>query len=348
MPLELIVRTPKVIDFVEYEEREPLGHEVLIKTLVSGIKHGTELNMYRGTLPFASELWDPDLRIFRAPEAGEQIVPFYPHTLGSWAAGIVLKIGPEVVGFKPGNLVHGEWKHRQTALIADNALYPVSAPADCDTMVFTDPARFALAAVHDAEIKLGDRVAIFGMGAIGMLAWQMARLDGARQVIVVDPISDRLDLALQMGADLAINPNEVDAGLAIKQATSGKGVDVALEISGTYTGLQQAIRSAHREGLLVTASYYGDPNNQVDLSREWHHNRLTMRSSMPVWNCSHRCQPMWDLKRLESTAVDLLAAQKLTVKPLIGAKIPFEQAADAYTMIDQASCGKIKILLTYS
>jgi threonine dehydrogenase-like Zn-dependent dehydrogenase len=57
---------------------------------------------------------------------------------------------------------------------------------------------------------------------------------------------------------------------------------------------------------------------------------------------------MWDLARLESTAVDLLAGQRLTVKPLVGARIPFEQAADAYTMIDQDSCGKIKILLTYS
>jgi threonine dehydrogenase-like Zn-dependent dehydrogenase len=348
MPLELVVRTPKVIDFIEYEDRVPVGHEVLVQTLVSGIKHGTELNMYRGTLPFASELWDPDLRLFRPPEAGEQITPFYPHTLGSWAAGVVLRTGSEVVCFKPGDFVHGEWKHRQTALLMDTALYPVAAEADCDAMVFTDPARFALAAVHDAEVKLGDRVAIFGMGAIGMLAWQMARLNGASQVIVVDPIQKRLDLAVQMGADLAINPSEVDAGLAIKRATSGKGVDVALEISGTYTGLQQAIRSVHREGLLVTASYYGDQSNRVDLSREWHHNRLTMRSSMPVWSCSHRCQPMWDLKRLESTAVDLLARQKLAVKPLIGAKIPFEKAADAYALIDQASYDKIKILLSYS
>jgi threonine dehydrogenase-like Zn-dependent dehydrogenase len=350
MPLELVVRTPKVIDFVEYEDREPDGHEVLVKTLVSGIKHGTELNMYRGTLPFASELWDPELRLFRAPapESGEQIAPFYPHTLGSWAAGVVLKTGPQAVGFKPGDFVHGEWKHRQTALLADASLYPIEQPSDCDAMVFTDPARFALAAVHDAEIKLGDRVAVFGMGAIGMLAWQMAHLDGASRVIVVDPIQERLDLALQMGADLAINPKQVDAGLAIKQATGGKGVDVALEISGTYTGLQQAIRSVHKEGLLVTASYYGDQNNRVDLSREWHHNRLTMRSSMPVWECSHRCQPMWNLKRLESTVVKLLAGQKLNVKPLIGARIPFEQAADAYAMIDQDSCNKIKILLTYS
>ena len=90
-------------------------------------------------------------------------------------------------------------------------------------MVFTDPARFALAAIHDAEIKLGDRVAIFGLGAIGMLALQMARLDGAAQVIAVDPIPERLELAHQLGADLTINPEENDAGMTIKQATGGRG-----------------------------------------------------------------------------------------------------------------------------
>jgi threonine dehydrogenase-like Zn-dependent dehydrogenase len=117
MPLELIVRTPKEIGYREYEDRDPAAGEVLVRTLVSGIKHGTELNMYRGTLPFADKLWDPTLRIFRPPEEGEKIEPFYPHTLGSWAAGIVVAAGPGVEKYKPGDLVHGEWKHRQTILL---------------------------------------------------------------------------------------------------------------------------------------------------------------------------------------------------------------------------------------
>jgi threonine dehydrogenase-like Zn-dependent dehydrogenase len=298
-------------------------------------------------LPFAEKVWDTSLRLFRPIEAGEKIEPFYPHTLGSWAAGKVIAVGPGVEKFKPGDLVHGEWKHRQTMLLPEKLLYPVHPPIDCETMVFTDPARFALAAVHDAEIKLGDRVAIYGMGAIGILASQMVRLSGAAQVIVVDPIKERLELAKTLGADLAFNPRESDAGLAIKNATQGKGVDVALEISGNYLGLQQAIRSVHMEGLLVTASYYGDRVNALDLSGEWHHNRLTMRSSMPVWNCSNRWHPMWDMARLEQTAIHLLAEQKLSVKQMIGERVPFEKAADAYAMIDQPSCGKVKIVLTY-
>jgi threonine dehydrogenase-like Zn-dependent dehydrogenase len=347
MPLELIVETPKKIGFTEYQDCTPSGKEILVKTTVSGIKHGTELNMYRGTLPFADELWDPALRLFRKPGPGEEVPPFFPHTLGSWAAGFVLQVGPEVTRFRPGDLVHGEWKHRETILKHEDLLYPVCSQVDAETMLFSDPARFALGAVHDAAIKLGDRVAVFGLGAIGMLALQMARLNGAAQVIALDPIPGRLDQAHELGADLAINPAECDAGRAIKEATGGKGVDVAIEISGSYAALQQAIRGVHKEGLVVTASYYGDQANRVDLSREWHHNRVTLRSSMPVWDCSHRSQPMWDLNRLERTAVDLLAGGKLKVKSLIGARIPFAQAAEAYAIIDGSPAEIIKIILTY-
>jgi threonine dehydrogenase-like Zn-dependent dehydrogenase len=347
VPLELIVETPKVISYVEYTDRSPASREVLVQTLVSGIKHGTELNMYRGTLPFASELWDPSLRLFRPPGEGEQVEPFFPHTLGSWAAGVVTQVGPGASRFRPGDLVHGEWKHRQTVIKNEDLLYPVRSLDDLEAMLFSDPARFALGAIHDAAIKLGDRVAIFGLGAIGMLALQMARLSGAVQVIGLDIIPGRLKLAKELGADVVINPAECDAGRVIKEASEGKGVDVAIEISGAYSALQHAIRGVHREGLVVTASYYGDQAGRVDLSREWHHNRITLRSSMPVWGCSHRCQPMWDLDRLERTAVDLLASRQLQVKALIGARIPFLQAAEAYALIDGSPEEKIKVILTY-
>jgi threonine dehydrogenase-like Zn-dependent dehydrogenase len=347
MPLEIIVESPKKIAFREYEDREPVGEEVLVQTLVSGIKSGTELNLYSGANPFVNEVWDQELRLFRPVREDEELAPFFPHTLGSWAAGVVSRVGAGVSRYKPGDLVHGEWKHRQTALVMEDKLYPICDEGDCETMVFADPARFALAAIHDANIKLGDQVAVFGMGAIGLIAVQMAKLNGAGKVIAIDPISDRLKLAEELCVDLTINPQKCDVGIAIKEATGGHGVDVALEIAGSYDALQQAIRCVHREGLVVTAGYYGDSSNHLDLAREWHHNRITLRSSMPVWNCSHRNQPMWNLSRIERIAISLLEERKLTVKPLIWERIPFEQAYKAYEMISETPGSKAKILLTY-
>jgi threonine dehydrogenase-like Zn-dependent dehydrogenase len=348
MPRELIATAPRQVDFADYVDRQPLDSEVLVATTVSGIKHGTELNTYRGTTPFAGQIWDSKLRLFRPPLDGERAAAFYPRPLGSWAAGNVQAVGPRVTRWQPGDRVHGNWPHRQTAMLPEEALYPVPVGVNPETMVFSDPARFALAAVHDAAVKLGDRVAIFGMGAIGLLAAQLARLNGAAQVIVVDPIPDRLALALQLGADLAVDPSAADAGLAIKQATAGLGVDVAIELSGAYAALQQALRCVQREGLVVAASFYGDPAGRIDLSGEWHHNRITLRSSMPVWGNSHRSYPLWDQARLEATAMRMLAAATLTVQPIIGARFAFEQAAQAYSLIDQPGSSCVKALLVYS
>jgi threonine dehydrogenase-like Zn-dependent dehydrogenase len=347
MPFELVVTSPKTIGYLEYQDRDPVGDEALVRTTISGIKHGTELNSYRGVIPFGDRLWDPTLRLFRAPREGEGIQPYYPHSMGSWAAGVVTKVGPGVRYLRPGDRVHGEWKHRQTAIMPEGSLYPTGGLVDDETMLFTDPARFALAGIHDAAIKLGDRVAIFGLGAIGLLALQMARLSGAESLAAVDPVPERLELARELGADLTVNPAECDAGLTIKEATAGRGVDVALEISGVYAGLQQAIRAVHREGLVVTVSFYGDQEGSVDLAAEWHHNRVTLRSSMPAWGCSHRWQPMWDLARVEATAVRLLEQGKLQVRSLIGARVPFERAAEAYALLDQRPGERVKTILTY-
>ncbi|HUV89390.1 MAG TPA: zinc-binding dehydrogenase [Anaerolineae bacterium] len=353
MPLELVVASPRKIAFVEYEDRDPLGNEVLVQTTVSGIKHGTELNTYRGVVPFADQVWDTHLRVFRPLHEDERSEPFFPHKMGSWAAGVVTKVGPAVCRFKPGDRVHGEWKHRQTVIMTEDRLYPIKDSVADEVMVFTDPARFALAGIHDAAIKLGDRVAIFGLGAIGMLALPMARLSGAGQIFAVDPIPARLELTRQFGADVTdvlvrIDPLEREAGLAIKEASGGAGADVALEISGGYAALQQALRCVHREGLVVTVSFYGDNKGRVDLSSEWHHNRITLRSSMPVWGCSHRCYPLWDMARIERTAIGLLEEGRLPVEPLTGARIPFERAAQGYAMIDESPGDNVKVLLTYT
>ena len=117
MPLELVVESPKKIAFVEYEDREPVGDEVLIRTTVSGIKHGTEINIYRGIVPSADRIWDAELRLFRPLREGEALAPFFPHRMGSWAAGVVTQVGPQVRKLKVGDHVHGGWKHRQTVIL---------------------------------------------------------------------------------------------------------------------------------------------------------------------------------------------------------------------------------------
>jgi threonine dehydrogenase-like Zn-dependent dehydrogenase len=185
------------------------------------------------------------------------------------------------------------------------------------------------------------------MGALGLLAVQIAQLNGAETVFAVDMIDKRLELARSFGADAVLNPRECDPALEIRNRTEKKGVDVAIEISGAYAALQSAIRCVHMGGLIVTASYYKGSGQVLELGAEWHHNRPTIRSSMPVWGNPHRCHPMWDLKRLEETAILLLQRGRLVTEPMIGKSFRYEEAPQAYAFIEQHPEDTLKTLLYY-
>lgn len=178
------------------------------------------------------------------------------------------------------------------------------------------------------------------------MAAQIARLQGAAQVITVDVIEARLALARGMGADQTLNPRECDAGLEIKRLTGRKGVDAAIEFSGAYSGLQAALRAVHQGGIIACAGYYKTGQTGLELGAEWHHNRPQMVSSMPVWGNSLRCHPMWMLQRVRETAVSLLEQGRLNWQPMVTHRFAYPDAAAAYALLDTRPAEAMKIILT--
>jgi len=342
MMKEFILVSPSQIEFREYSEPPLQANEVRIRAIVSAIKHGTEVAYYRGKTPFLNREFNTQYRMFIPREGGS----LFPTNLGSWLVGEVTEVGNGVTRLKVGDKVHGGMAHRPTNVRPENTLFRLSDGMKPEMALFTDPALFALGAVHDAQIKLGDKVAVFGMGAIGLLAIQVARLSGAETVFAVDMIDSRLDLAKQFGADAVFNPSRCDPAMEIKNLTDKKGVDVAIDISGAYPALHTAMRCVQMCGLIVSASYYtGTP--QLELGAEWHHNRPTFVSSMPVWGNPHRCHPLWDLQRTEETALRLLETGRLQTDPIISKRYHYEQAAEAYQFVDQHPEETLKTLLYY-
>jgi threonine dehydrogenase-like Zn-dependent dehydrogenase len=208
-------------------------------------------------------------------------------------------------------------------------------------------AAIALQAVHDARLKTGDRVAVFGLGTFGLLAVQLAGLSGAGWIAAVDPIAGRRDLASVFGAHCTLDPGGCDAAKEIKLAAGGSGVDVAIEFSGRYEALHEAIRSVRLAGTVVAAGFYvGSAGSDLRLGEEFHHNRLTLVGSMSGWDAPHR-ELGWDRRRLRSTALDLLARGRLEVDALVTHRFPFERAADAYELIDRRPDETLRVVLTY-
>jgi S-(hydroxymethyl)glutathione dehydrogenase/alcohol dehydrogenase len=108
------------------------------------------------------------------------------------------------------------------------------------------------AAIHTAGVRPGDTVAIFGCGGVGLSALMGAKLAGAGRLIAVDPAQNSLDMAKELGADILVNPNEVeDVPGKIKELTDGLGVDHGIEAAGNARVMETAFASINNGGKCV-------------------------------------------------------------------------------------------------
>ncbi len=346
MAKALWVDAPYTLSYRELENRDPRPNEIKLKTLLSGISHGTELNLYSGHSPFKDKRFDLEKRLFIA----EPNHIFYPIQLGYELVGEVIAVGRDMHHFSIGDRVHGYLPHQEIAYAKDEGYGLLKLPPTMkpETAMFVALGCVALNAVHDAEIKFGDEVGIFGLGVIGLLAIQYARRSGAGKIYVSDPIAGRRDLAKKFGADMVLDPTTDNVALGIKDSSPHKGLDVAIECAGNYAALNDAIKSVRMSGLVVTTGYFRGSAAPLVLSEEWHHNRITMKSSMGVWRNYHRQHPLWDYQRLKRTVLSALADGTLCTDGLISHKIPFSQAAYAYELVEKHPEQTIKVVLTYS
>src|SRR5918997_2918828 len=293
MPRELIALEPRKPVLREYEEPELGLREIRIRTEFASPKHGTEMVGYRNE-PSAKRSYDPEWGCMITHPGGEGPRNF---PLGNMAVGGVTEVGPEVRRFEVGDRVFGHLPIRETHTVDEGAVDPVPGGLEPEAVVCLDPAVMALA-MRDASIRLGDQVAVFGLGAIGLMGVQLARIAGADRVIGVDPIEARRAVATALGADAVLDPlaDGGDAGMAIRRISGAarpkveppdgarvrggywevptqlgqRGVDGAIEASGSIPALQHAIRATRFGGTICMISYYGGGAARLKLGDEVH------------------------------------------------------------------------------
>jgi L-iditol 2-dehydrogenase len=136
------------------------------------------------------------------------------------------------------------------AVRADMA-FPIPDQLTYEAAALVEPFSVGIHAAIRSSLQPGDTLAIMGMGPVGLMAVAAAKSFGAGRIIVSDLEDIRLQAALKLGADHAINVKEQDALAIIKQLTSGEGADVAWETAGSPKALQSALYSLQRGGKLA-------------------------------------------------------------------------------------------------
>jgi alcohol dehydrogenase len=165
--------------------------------------------------------------------------------------------GGALGGWKFGNTINGAWAEYLLVPDAKANLAPIPhGLADEDVVLCPDIFSTGLAGAERGGIKVGDSVAVFAQGPIGLCATIGAKLRGASLVIAIDALNDRLEIARRFGATVTLNTNGGDPLPQIKRLTDGRGVDVAIEALGRQETFELALRAIRPGGTLSSLGVY--------------------------------------------------------------------------------------------
>jgi len=340
----LVLAGPRQLDFEDLPVG-PLGaEEVRISTLYSGVSAGTELSQYRGTNPYMSRSWDAVNRVFRD---GEPSWTYPVRNLGYEEVGEIVEVGSAVTDVSVGQRVFGTWGHRTMHVMAQAEAQARVVPHGADARIgmFSHIGAVALNGVHDAQIRMGDLVVVFGLGVPGQIVLQAARASGAA-VIGVDPVSSRREMALRLGADRVLDPTTGSVSDIVKGETGGRGADVCIEVSGATAALAEAMRTVAYASRVVALGFFQGEARGLVLGEEFHHNRIELISSQ-ISGVAPAVSHRWNKLRLWQTAVRLQDEGRLNLLPLITDAVPFNEAPALFARLDRGDPDIMQSMLTF-
>jgi len=165
--------------------------------------------------------------------------------------------GGALGGWRFGNTIDGAWAEYLLVPDAKANLAPIPRGlADEDVVLCPDILSTGLAGAERGNVRVGDSVAVFAQGPIGLCATVGAKLRGASLIIAVDAMRDRLEIAKRFGASVTLLSTDGDPVPEIRRLTDGRGVDVAIEALGQQETFENALRSLRPGGTLSSLGVY--------------------------------------------------------------------------------------------
>jgi len=344
----LVFVGPGKIELVEKPVPSPGPTDALIRITTTTIC-GTDVHIVKGEYPVRSGL-----------------------TIGHEPVGVIEELGAAVTGYKIGQRViagaitpcgqcntclegihsqcggkpMGGWRFGNTIdgaqaefLLVPNAmanLAPVPDNlSDEEVLMCPDIMSTGFGGAESGKVKIGDTVAVFAQGPIGLCATAGARLSGAALIIAVDRIESRLKMARQVGADVTINFREKDPVQTILELTNGRGVDVAIEALGTELTFQSCMRVLKPGGTLSSLGVYA---NDVHI---------------PL---GAFCAGLGDHKLITTLCpggkermrrlMDVISTKRVALKPMLTHRFKLSQILEAYDLFSNQRDGVLKVAIT--
>ncbi len=335
----LIYNGPKNIRVEDVKVSEVGDTDVLIKIKYCGVC-GTDIHIYSG-----------DGGAFEATP---------PLIMGHEFSGIVERTGAKVHKVKVGDLVTvdpnnmcGECYYCKNAMeqfcenvigigttcdggfaqycvVCEKQVFKFKEGMDALTAAMAEPVSCCLHGIDLCNIKLGDEVLVIGGGPIGLIMLQLARMAGASKIVLSEPVLEKREMGIKLGADITINPLEEDIEAVLKE--NCKNVNVVIECVGSIRTIDTAIKCAGKAATVMMFGLTG-PNTIVSVDPE-----MVFKKELKL--TSSFINP-YTFER----SIAILESGKLNVTDMISDVIPLEDCVKAFEDENYRRKGKVVIRL---
>ena len=308
---------PRTSQLVEVDDPVPGDGQVLVKVVASGV-------------------CTSDLPVWRSGGAGRT-----PVLLGHEIAGEVVAAGPNARGWSPGDLVTGLGGQGFASLAVLDADRVLPVPAGIEpALALGEPVADLTEALSRTRLAAGNRVAVVGLGFMGLGLVQLVRDQAPSLLVGVDPLPAARERALSLGADLVFAPGEVPAQFGGADASAleparDQRADIVLEATGVTAGLTTAAALVRPYGTLGVVGYHhvGDAMMDMDL---WY-KAVTIVNGF--------CPDQRRLMRAMREALDLIARHRFSYAPLVTHRFGLGEVDQAFELMDARAAGFVKAVL---
>jgi len=244
--------------------------------------------------------------------------------------------GKAIGGWQFGNTIDGCQAEYVLIPHAMANLAPVPAElTDEQVLMCPDIMSTGFSGAESGKIKIGDTVAIFAQGPIGLCATAGAKLMGASTIIVVDSLQERLEVSKRLGADITINYKTTDPFNKIMDLTAGRGVDVAIEALGTQQTFENCLRVLKPGGTLSSLGVY---SGKLSIPLE------SFAAGLGDYKIVTTLCPGG--KERMRRLMNVVKSGRVDLKPLVTHRFKLDQIEAAYELFANQRDGVLKVAIT--
>jgi 2-desacetyl-2-hydroxyethyl bacteriochlorophyllide A dehydrogenase len=294
----------------ELDVPEPGPNEVRVRTHASVVSAGTERAFVLGL---------------------DNAAAGFPFAPGYCTAGVVEAVGPRVTRFAGGERVAGTLLgHRACGNVPADQLVPISDGVSFEEAAFLPLGVIALQGVRKARIEIAEAALVLGLGIVGQLALQVARVGGAFPAVGADRVAGRRERAAACGADRVLDAADPAWRQQLWDATGGQGPPVVIEATGYPEAVGDAFQAAASFGRVVLLGSTRGAST-VNFYRDVHRKGLTVVGAHILANAQQESRPgFWTWLDDGAAFMRLLQGGRIRLAPLVTTRVDWPELEGVY------------------